>query len=210
MKSIEAAVFRHQPRSYLTAAALGLAAGLLVALFSRFPHDDLWSIALFSSQCLGFWCCACSLTALLSSKMTVAGAHAALFVYWMFYVTGVCKRLVTVRRGYSPAAYFYAGLWQELAYGLLPAAGCFVLAMILWHGRRRYLPHVLMRFAPPVLTAGEAFWLWCTVFLRRQGLFMALVDTACVIAYIAVLKTAQSRQYRKEGASCTHAENGQS
>lgn len=215
MKRIETNVFRHHPLSYLTAAALGVAAGLLVAFFSRFPHDDLWSLALFSSQCIGFWCCACSLIALFSSRQTAAGAHVALFVFWMFYVTGVFKRLATVRRGYSPVSYFYSGLWQELAYGLLPAAGCFAAAMILWYGRRSRMPFVLLRFAPPAVIAAEAVMLWCIVCFRRQGLFMALVDTGCVFLYAAVIRRAsgsraKSDRMRGEGEICTHAENGSS
>ena len=132
----------------MTVAAFGILAGLAVAFFSRFPSDDLWAFSLFSSNSLGFWIFTCSLIALFGEKNYVAGSHVALYVYLMFYVTGIFKRLAVVIKGYNDMVYFYNGFWQELAYGLIPAAVCFVLAFVLWYGRKDKPVFVVLRFIP--------------------------------------------------------------
>lgn len=139
-------LFKHNIKSYLLCSALGIVAGLLVTFFSRFPHDDLWGFALFSSQTFGFWICTCSLIALFSEKNYVAGINVGLYVYLMFYVTGIFKRLAIVTKGYNSMTYFYNGFWQELAYGLIPVAVCFVLAFVLWYGKKtdRFLLHFVL------------------------------------------------------------------
>ena len=181
---MEKTFFRHHIKSYLCCSVLGIAAGLLVAFFSQFPSDDLWAFALFSSQNLGFWICTCALITLFSDQRSSAGINVALYVYFMFYITGVFKRLVIVNKGYQAMSYFYTGLWQKLAYGLLPAAVCFVLAFVLWHARRNKPLFIALRFMPLVLIVAEAISNMICVICRGQGLFMTVIDSFCAIAYL--------------------------
>jgi len=190
-------LFRHNIQSYLKCVALGIVAGLLVAFFSRFPGDDLWAFALFSSQNLGFWIFTCSLIALFSKKNYVAGINVGLYVYWMFYVTGIFKRLATVTKGYNSMTYFYHGFWQELTYGLIPATICFILAFVLWYGRKDKTVFIILRFAPALCIFSEAVSAWLVVATRGQNLFMALVDTVCTVVYLLIiLQTSDFRKMR--------------
>lgn len=184
---MERTLFNNKCSSYLLISLAGVSAGLLVAFFSRFPSDDLWSLALFSSMTFGFWMFTSSLIALYSSKNYVAGAHVALYVYFMFYVTGIFKRLTVVNNGYNTFDYFLNGLWQELAYGLPAAVGCFALAFLLWYGRKNKPISVVLRFAPLLFILAEAVTLWIVVFNRGQALFMAVIDTVCAAAYLLII-----------------------
>ena len=177
-------LFRHSIKSYLLCSALGIVAGLLVSFFSRFPADNLWAFALFSSQTFGFWIFTCSLIALFADKNYSAGINVALYVYFMFYITGIFKRLTIVNKGYSEMSYFYNGLWQELAYGLLPAAVCFALAFLLWYGRRKRPLFIALRFAPFVFIIAEAILSCVQVISKSQGLFMTIIDSLCALVYL--------------------------
>ena len=180
-------LFQNKISSYLIASFLGVVAGLAVAFFSQFPADDLWSFAFFSSGSLGFWMFTCSLIALFSEKNYVAGINVGIYVYLMFYVTGIFKRLTIVQKGYNDMSYFYHGLWQELAYGLIPAAVCFILAFVLWYGRKDKIACVILRFAPALCIFAEAVSVWMVVATRGQILFMALVETVCTIVYLLII-----------------------
>ncbi|MBR0137031.1 MAG: hypothetical protein IJM15_01300 [Erysipelotrichaceae bacterium] len=180
-------VFTHSLKSYLTVSLLGIAAGLLVAFFSMFPHDDLWGLALFSSQTFGFWFFSASLIALFSSRNYVAGISVALYVYFMFYVTGIFKRLAVVLHGYNTMSYFIRGLSEMLAYGLPYAIICLMFAFVLWHGRRNEIIFVILRYLPAVCMLLELILMIITFYGTRQGLFMILVDSACLIAYLLIL-----------------------
>ena len=180
-------LFQNKISSYLIASFLGVVAGLAVAFFSQFPADDLWSFAFFSSGSLGFWMFTCSLIALFSEKNYVAGINVGIYVYLMFYVTGIFKRLTIVQKGYNDMSYFYHGLWQELAYGLIPAAVCFILAFVLWYGRKDKIACVILRFAPALCIFAEAVSVWMVAATRGQILFMALVETVCTIVYLLII-----------------------
>ena len=186
-KTIATILFHHTFKAYLFTSFLGVLGGLLVAFFSQFPHDDLWGLALFSSMTFGFWMCTCALMALFSSKNYVAGLHVALYVYFMFYITGIFKRLAVVRLGYNTMSYFYNGFWQELAYGIPAAVGCFGLAFVLWYGRKSKPLSVVLRFLPLVFIFTEAAVLIIKVFTVRQGLLMSIIDTACALVYAWIL-----------------------
>ena len=177
-------------------SALGIVAGLLVAFFSRFPGDDLWAFALFSSQTFGFWICTCSLIALLSEKNYVAGINVGLYVYLMFYVTGIFKRLAVVTKGYSSMTYFYHGFWQGLAYGLIPAAVCFVLSFVLWYGRKNKPLFIALRFVPFVFIAAEAILNIIHVISMGQGLFMMVTDAFC--AFVFLFTVIKASEFKKE------------
>ncbi len=180
-------LFRHGVRSCLAAAGLGILAGLLVAFFSRFPADDLWGLACFSSSTFGFWFFTTGLIVLFSEKPYTAALNAALYVYFMFYVTGIFKRLAVVNAGYNDFSYFWNGLRQELSYGALPALLCAALGFVLWHGRKKKLPCVLLRFAPALCIAAEAALLWIAVAGRGQMLFVALLDTVCALLFTFIV-----------------------
>ena len=188
-------LFKHNIKSYLLCSVLGIVAGLLVAFFSRFPEDDLWAFALFSSQNLGFWICTCSLIALFSEKNYVAGINVGLYVYLMFYVTGIFKRLANVTKGYMSMTYFYHGFWKELAYGVIPAAVCFVLAFVLWYGRKNKAFFIALRFVPFVFIVAEAISNVIHVIQYGQGLFMMIIDTFCAFAYLfTVIKASEFKK----------------
>ncbi len=180
-------LFRHGVRSYLAAAGLGVLAGLLVAFFSLFPADGLWGLAYFSSATFGFWFFSTGLIVLFSEKPYTAALNAALYVYFMFYVTGIFKRLAVVDKGYNDLSYFRDGLWQELAYGALPALVCAALGFALWYGRKKSPPCVLLRFAPAACIAAEAVLSWIAVAGRGQMLFIALLDTALAALITLIL-----------------------
>ena len=189
---MEKTLFKNNWKSYLLVTGFGIVAGLLVAFFSRFPVDGLWAFSLFSSGTLGFWMFTTSLIVLFSGRNYVAAVNAALYVYFMFYVTGIFKRLAIVRKGYSSMEFFYAGLWQELAYGLVPAVVCAALAFVLWYGRKKKWYGVALRFLPAAYIVAEAvtLWvetLWTYIMLREGFLFMAIVDTVCLAAYLLIV-----------------------
>ncbi len=184
---MEKILFKHKWNSYLLVSVIGIIAGFLVHFFSQFPSDDLWGLSLFSSQTFGFWIFTSSLIALFSSKHYVAGINVAFYVYFMFYITGIFKRLAIVNKGYNEIQYFWNGLWQELTYGLLPAAICFVCAFVMWFGRKNKLIFVLLRFVPILFILAEAILSWFGVINRNQGLFMAVIDTASAIGYLMII-----------------------
>ncbi len=179
--------FRNDLRSYIKAVLMGIGAGLLVAFFSRFPHDDLWGLALFSSQTFGFWIFSCSLIAQFSEKNHVAGSCVALYVYFMFYVTGIFKRLAIVAKGYNQMAYFWKGLYEELTYGLPYALVCFFLGFIMWHGRKDHRLSLILRYAPALFISAELIALIILFLSARHGLFMLINDAAYLIAYLVII-----------------------
>ncbi len=175
-------VFKNTAASYLTVALLGVAAGAAVGFFMRFPADDLWGLAFFSSQTFGFWFFTTSLIVLFSEKCHTAAINAALYVYLMFFVTGVFKYLQNPHNR-SP---FYEVLFFLLAYGYLPAIVCAVLGMVLWFGRKRKIPFVLLRFAPALCILAEAV-MFAVMLFGGRGLFMFIVDVVCFFAYLYII-----------------------
>ncbi|MBP5313059.1 MAG: hypothetical protein J6112_09545 [Clostridia bacterium] len=180
-------LFKNDFRSYAAVSLLGIAAGLTVAFFSRFPADDFWGLAFFSSGTFGFWFFSSSLIALFSSKNYVAGINVACYVYFMFYLTGIFKRLAIVQKGYNTMQYFLEGLWQELAYGLPYAAICFGLAFALWYGRKNKVIFVILRFLPAGFIFAELVILTIGFISSGRGLFMPLVDALCLAVYLTIM-----------------------
>ena len=182
-------IFKNDLKSYLLVLVLGITAGLLVAFFSRFPSDDLWSFALFSSVSLGFWFFSSSLIALFSSKNYVAGINVAIYVYFMFYITGIFKYLTMVNKGYQTMSYFYKGLSENLFYGLIPAIVCFALAFVLWYGRKDKMPYKIIRYLPALMIFIELLNYSFKLFTVRQGLFMLIIDSLCFITYMIIISS---------------------
>ena len=176
-------VFKNTAASYLTVALLGIAAGAAVGFFMRFPADDLWGLAFFSSQTLGFWFFTTSLIVLFSEKCHTAAINAALYVYLMFFVTGVFKYLQNV---HNTRTFFFDVFFDCLLYGLIPALVCAVLGMVLWFGRKRKLLFVLLRFAPALCILAEAV-MFAVMLFGGHGLFMFIVDVVCFFAYLYII-----------------------
>ncbi len=160
-----------------------------MGFFEQYPHDDLWAFALFGSMTIGFWMCTTSLIVLFSEKFYTGGINAFLYVFFMFYVTGIFKRLALVHKGLKDWADFWHGFvsWGEYAYAGVAAGVCFLLGMVLWFGRKKNLIFLILRFLPALFILVEAVSLWSRVFSKRTGLFMAIVDTVCLILYIFVI-----------------------
>ena len=181
--------FRNKIGSFLLIVLFGIIGGALVGFFEQYSHDDLWAFALFGSMTLGFWMCTTSLLVLFSEKFYTGGINAFLYVFFMFYVTGIFKRLAYVHNGFLNWDGFWRGFvyWGEYAYAGLWAAVCFVLGMILWFGRKRNVISVILRFLPALYILAEGVSLWSSVISRRTGLFMAIVDTVCLILYLYII-----------------------
>ena len=110
-------------------------------------------------------------------------------LFFMFYVTGIFKRLALVHKGFSDWGRFWQGFigWGEYAYAGLWAAVCFILGLVLWFGRKRNLIFVVLRFLPALVILAEAAYLWRNVVQKGTGLFMAIVDTVCFLIYICII-----------------------
>ncbi len=182
-------VFRNKIGFYLLTVLLGIVGGALVGFFEQYPHDDLWAFALFGSQTIGFWMCTTSLLVLFSEKFYTGGINAFFYVFFMFYVTGIFKRLAMVNHGLGDWNRFWHGFisWGEYAYAGLWGGVCFLLGMVLWFGRKKNLVFVILRFLPALFILTEAVLLWSKVISKKTGLFMAIVDTVCLILFIFVI-----------------------
>ncbi len=195
---MEKTLFKHKWNSYFFISFVGIIAGFLVAFFSQFPSDDLWGLSFFSSENIGFWMFTSSLIALFSSKHYTAGINVALYVFFMFYITVIFKQLTLVNEGYNMLEHFCNYWWQDILYGLIPAFVCFFLAFVLWFGRKNKLIFVFLRFAPILFILTEAIINWFEVINRNQGLFMAIVDTACAIGYLLIILKESNFKNRKQ------------
>ncbi|MCH5202790.1 MAG: hypothetical protein J1F17_06245, partial [Oscillospiraceae bacterium] len=113
---------------------------------------------------------------------------------FMFYIAGIFKRLAVVNHGYNTMSYFYNGLWRELAYGLLPTIGCFVLAFVLWYGRKNKPVFIALRFLPFAFILAESVWIIVQLITVRQGLFMAIIDLICAILFALIIIKASKQK----------------
>ena len=133
--------------------------------------------------------CTTSLIVLFSENFYTAGINAFLYVAFMFYVTGIFKRLAMVSKGFQDWTGFWHGFVDlvEYAYAALWGSVCFALGMVLWFGRKKKVIFVILRFLPAVFILGEAIGLWCRVISQGTGLFMAIIDTVCCILYLIII-----------------------
>ena len=198
--------FHNKTACFLLTALLGIIGGALVGFFEQYPADDLWAFALFGSNTIGFWMCTTSLIVLFSEKFYTGGVNAFLYVFFMFYVTGIFKRLAYVSKGFSDWDRFWQGFinWGEYAYAGLWGGVCLLLGMVLWFGRKKNLVFVILRFLPALFILAEAVSLWSNVIGRRTGLFMAIVDTLCLIFYIfAIVRASEWKRQDVNAAGQT-------
>lgn len=187
-------IFRNKSNSYIITILLGIVAGLLVAFFSDFPNNTLWAFSYFSSTTFGFWMFTTSVIVLCSEKNISAAINASLYVYFMFFVTMIFKTLRIYHRGYSGCETLLDLMMNNwlicLLYGLLPALICGVFGFILWYARSNKWYSKILLILPIIFIFIEMIFMYISVFLTHTKLFMALVDTACVIAYIQIFKKA--------------------
>ena len=187
-------LFKNKPKSYLIIITFGIFAGLLVAFFSDFPNDTLWAFSFFSSATIGFWMFTTSSIVLCSEKHLSATINAALYVYFMFFVTMVFKDIRLYNQGYSGCENILELIMNNwlscLLYGLLPAIVCGGLGFILWFTRRNKWYGKILVYIPLIVISFEMIFMYISVFTTHTKLFMALVDSACVVAYIGIFKTA--------------------
>lgn len=189
-------------RSILLTAICGVAAGLLVALFSDLPHGGLWSFSWFSSATLGFWIWTTSTLVLLSSQRLIGAINGFVYVGTMFFVTGIYKEIRNFLGIYSQ--YTSVGdmimhaIPSTAIYAVIPAIICGILAAVLWSGRRNSWTGKILLITPACLIAAEAAIMYGCVFTEHTMLFQALLDTACLIAYIAVFSRAIAQKPTKQ------------
>lgn len=184
---MEKIVFKNSKKSYFLVSVFGIAAGLLVAFFSLFPAEDLWGLAYFSSQTFAFWICTCSLIALFSEKNYVAGINVALYVFFMFYVTGIFKQLAKFRKEYITKEEFLNAFINKLSYGFVPALICFALAFALWYGRKNNMFSRIIRYLPLALIIIESADLILWFADTKQGLFMVIIEPVCGLVYAIII-----------------------
>ncbi len=195
-------IFKNNFKSYLAVIFLGIFAGLLVAFFSGFPADDLWSFSYFSSVTFGFWMFSVSTIVLLSEKKLTACLNSGIYVFLMFAVTGVYKSvrnyMVNSLAFESQAehlafyGYSHIGEWilqcaiDAFLYGIVPALVCAVLAFVLHFGRKPNVLGKILMILPALYILVETVILYIMLFSTGTMLFMAIVDTLCLAAYLMI------------------------
>lgn len=189
-------------RSILLTAICGVAAGLLVVLFSDMPHGDLWSFSSFSSATLGFWMFSTSTLALSSSQRLIGAVNGFVYVGTMFFVTGIYKEVRNFHGIYNQYTGAVDMLTRAIAsavlYAVIPAMICGALAAVLWSGRRNSWIGKILLLAPACFIAAEAVIMYRYVFATHTMLFQALLDTACLAAYIAIFSRAIKQKPTKQ------------
>lgn len=195
-------IFKNNFKSYLAVILLGLFAGLLVAFFSGLPADDLWGFSYFSSVALGFWMFSVSTIVLLSEKKLTACLNSGIYVFLMFFVTGVYKSvrnymvnsLIFETRAEHLAMYGFThiGQWilqcalDAFLYSFAPALVCAALAFVLHFGRKQNVIGKILMILPAVYILAETVIMYVLLFSTGTMLFMALVDTLCLVAYLMI------------------------
>lgn len=195
-------VFKNNFKSYLAVIAFGILGGLLVAFFSGLPADDLWGFSYFSSNTFGFWMFSVATIVLLSEKKLPACLNSGIYVFLMFFVTGVYKALrnymVNSQAFESQAehlamyGYTHIGQWilqcalDSFIYSFEPALVCALLAFVLHFGRKPNVIGKILLTLPAVYILAEAVILYILVFSTGTMLFMAIVDTLCLAGYLMI------------------------
>ena len=204
MNSKAKTIFKNNGKSYLIITLFGIVAGLLVAFFSDLPADGIWSFSYFGSSTLGFWMFSTSAIVLLSEKRLTASINAGIYVFLMFYITGIYKEIryyssnimnyentseFLLLNDYSDLTeYIFTTLTESFIYGIIPAVICSLLAAVLWNGRKQNIFGKILVVLTVVFIILEAVSFFISVFANHTMLFMALVDTLCVLAYILLFK----------------------
>ncbi|MDO4419255.1 MAG: hypothetical protein Q4B92_02725 [Ruminococcus sp.] len=195
-------IFKNNFKSYLAVVFLGIFGGLLVAFFSGLPASDLWAFSYFSSNTFGFWMFSVSTIVLLSEKKLTAFLNSGIYVFLMFFVTGVYKyvrnymvnSLSFESQAEHLAMYGYTNIGQWILqcvfdaflYGIEPALVCAVLAFVLHFGRKPNVLGKILMILPAVYLLVETVIMYVLLFSKGTMLFMAIVDTLCLAAYLMI------------------------
>lgn len=181
-------LFRNRVRSYLFICLLGLLAGGLVAGFSRFPFDTLWSLSSFSSATIGVWMFTTSLIVVTSESPHTAGINAGIYVGVKFVVTDLHKTARLFQAGYAFSDELSVRVLSTLFYGAVPAVLCGALGAILWNGRKGSWYGRALLLLPLLFIAAEGIGMYCRVLKEGRMLFQALLDTACAALYFLAVR----------------------
>ena len=185
------AIFKNKFWSYSIIVLFGISAGLLVAFFSAFPNNTFWDLSYFSSSTVGFWIFTASLIVLFSEKRIVSGINVALYVYFMFLVTGIFKSIRAFNSLYTPYETMYEMFlgewWQWLLYGY-PALFCLLLAFILWQGRKNTIIGKIVLWGPAFVIGIELVWLYRFVIKMHTHFFTALLNSICFLLYLFIFR----------------------
>ena len=156
-------LFRHDKRSYLYTCLLGLLAGAIVAAFSNFPADTLWSFSSFSSATIGFWTFTTSLIVLTSKSPFTAGMHGGIYVGLIFLVTAFFKAIRGINDGYSTFSKEITQIPGMFCYAAIPAVICGILGAVLWYGRKNNWYGKLLLVLPLLVIALETAAMYANV-----------------------------------------------
>lgn len=194
-------LFQGRIRDYILVAALGIAAGLLVALFLWLPESVLWDFSYFSSDTYGFWMFTTALIVLFSAKRYIAAINAGVYVFFLFLITTVFQSLRLFYTGshtpYATVAEMTAGsIGGWLWYSIAPAIICAGLGCLLWGARKDTTLGKLLLFAPLVFLVIETSYLFFFVFVHQTKLFSAVTDIACIGAYCLIIKRLLTKRRR--------------
>lgn len=200
--AIKHTLFRGRIRDYILVAVLGIAAGMLVALFLWLPDNSLWDFSYFSSDTYGFWMFTTAFVVLFSAKRHITAINAGLYVFFLFLITTAFQSLRLFHPG-SHTPYATVGemtvesIGGWLWYSIAPAVICAVLGFILWGARKNTTLGKLLLFAPLAFLVIETCYLLFCVFAHQTKLFSAFTDIACIGAYCLIIKRLLSMKRRR-------------
>ncbi len=180
-------IIKNNFKSYFIISILGVLAGLVVCFFSQFPYNDLWSFGLFSSMSLGFWVFTSAVIVFFSKERNTAVISEMLYVYFMFFFTGVGKITRLVQSG-AGSLNFNNVFFDIIFYGVPYAIICGVLAYILFFAKKRNILGNLLLLLPFVYILIELIDFSVKLFINKTNLFMVIIDFLCLIIYIVLFK----------------------
>ena len=194
-------IFYDKIKSYILTAVFGIIAGLLVAFFSTFPEDDLWAFSYFSSETFGFWMFTTSFIVLFSEKRKTALINSTIYVGLMFALTAISKMITDYQIQFSQGSledfffinnynsfsdYIFKSSFYVILYSIPSAIVCGVLGAILWNGRKNTKFGKLLLVAPAIYILFEAVFMYYKLFTMHTMLFMAIINTVCLLLYILI------------------------
>ena len=174
-------------KSYLIISILGVVAGLIVWFFSQFPYNDLWSFSLFSSMSLGFWVFTSAVIVFFSKERKCAVISEMLYVYFMFFFTGVGKITRLVQSG-AGILNFNNVFFDIILYGVPYAIICGILAYILFNAKKRNVLGNVLLLLPFIYILVELINFSIKLFINKTNLFMVIIDFLCLITYIILFR----------------------
>ena len=180
-------IIKNNFKSYLIISILGVLAGLVVWFFSQFPYDNLWSFSLFSSMSLGFWVFTSAVIVFFSKERKSAVISEMLYVYFMFFFTGVGKITRLVQSGFG-VLNFNNVFFDIIFYGIPYAIICGILAHILFYAKKRNILGNLLLLLPFIYILIELTNFSIKLFVNKTNLFMVIIDFLCLITYIILFR----------------------